>query len=911
MKILDKIKISFFLTGILISFIVSLSFFYFSGLETEWFTGSKEIRSTGLVTFAELRLIFISLVIFIPVFSWLTGALLARFSISSFSRLFRKSKAIAEGRRDNLDKIPDKDEAGRISSVFDSLLEKIKSLEDSLRVMNAEIIKLNKKESFLEFELRKKEYFFDRTPYLILELDESLKIIWANKTARKVESDLLGRLCYQVFMGRETPCPECPALKAKETGIYYRGVISRFPVKNRGKESYWEVISIPVKERRSKISTIFNIACDITEYRKQKEQILKDENYFKDIVQRGQDIIFITDKEGKIKFISRAIKDILGYEPEEIVGNKLSLFLISSDSTGLNQSFRNTLSGKQPPVVFTEALSKQNNTLFVEVHFIPVIREGEVFEVQGVVRDITKREQEGEVLRNIVKDFRERLKKLDCFYGLSKLLENPRVSLDVLFQGVVGLIPPAWEYPEVACSRIVYEDKEWRSNNFEVTPWRQTCDIIIGEKKKGLIEVYYLEKRPDLFEGPFSREERYLINAVAERLRKTIEKKIADEEIIKFKAIADKANYGTAIIDTEGKFTYVNEAFAAMHKYEKKELLSENISLLYPGGEHRRVGILRKILESSESFSSAELYNKRKDGSVFPVFTTAAVIYNEKGKPLLISLIVADITERKKAEEELRAAYNKLKETQAQLIHAGKMEIIGRLASGVAHEVKNPLAIMIQGIEYLEKRIKSDDKNIALTINYLKDSVERADDIIRGLLDLSSLSKMNIEKEDLNAVIERSLFLMNYQLDKSRIKVIKDLDSDIPYIDIDKNRLEQVFVNLFWNAIQAISGKGELRVKTYVKKLSGDDIAKYADKEFFTFSQQEVVVVEIEDTGPGIPQKIIRKIYEPFFTTKPKGKGTGLGLSIVKNIIEIHKGFIDIRNKEEEGGAIVTMMFRL
>ncbi len=254
-------------------------------------------------------------------------------------------------------------------------------------------------------------------------------------------------------------------------------------------------------------------------------------------------------------------------------------------------------------------------------------------------------------------------------------------------------------------------------------------------------------------------------------------------------------------------------------------------------------------------------------------------------------LLIEQIKEREEKERELLVAYKRLKETQSQLIQAEKMQVIGMLASGVAHEVKNPLAIILQGVEFLERKIDSYDENIRLTFANIKEAIKRADNIVRGLLDFSSISKIDVSTIDINSLLEECVFLLKHQFDRRQIKVIRDFGRELPLVEIDKNRIEQVFVNIFMNATYAMEKGGILRIKTYR-------------------GSNEMLIVEVEDTGCGIPEDIIDKIFDPFFTTRRDKGGAGLGLAIVRSIIEMHRGRIEIENKKE-GGVRVKIFFRI
>lgn len=249
-----------------------------------------------------------------------------------------------------------------------------------------------------------------------------------------------------------------------------------------------------------------------------------------------------------------------------------------------------------------------------------------------------------------------------------------------------------------------------------------------------------------------------------------------------------------------------------------------------------------------------------------------------------------------KAYNELEMKHFELKATQSQLIQAEKMEIVGRLASGVAHEVKNPLAIILQSVDYLSSNISTDNENISLALKYMKETIKKADQVIKGLLDFSSISEMKMVPENLNSIIESSLLLIKNHIDRNRIEVIKDLKTDLPIINLDKNKIEQAFINIFLNSIDAMPNGGQLKIRTDTQE---------------TEKEGRVVISEIEDTGAGIPSDILDKIGEPFFTTKREKGGTGLGLSIVKNIVNLHYGKIKIENKKGSSGVRVTVMFKV
>ncbi len=226
----------------------------------------------------------------------------------------------------------------------------------------------------------------------------------------------------------------------------------------------------------------------------------------------------------------------------------------------------------------------------------------------------------------------------------------------------------------------------------------------------------------------------------------------------------------------------------------------------------------------------------------------------------------------------------------------------------MAHEVKNPLAIIQMGVDYLSQEM-SQDKDSLEVIKDIDDAVRRADNVILGLLDFSRDKKLELKQGSLNDVISSSLHLVDHELRQRNIKAETLLAENLPAMALDANKLQQVFINLFMNAVHAMDHNGELRISSEVKRLEEQsDLARDSDG-LFTINEQ-VIRVEVADTGPGIREQDKAKIFELFYTTKAVGEGTGLGLSVTRNIINLHHGTIDIANRPQ-GGASVVLMFKL
>ncbi|MFQ5846236.1 MAG: GAF domain-containing protein [Candidatus Methylomirabilales bacterium] len=422
--------------------------------------------------------------------------------------------------------------------------------------------------------------------------------------------------------------------------------------------------------------------------------------------------------------------------------------------------------------------------------------------------------------------------------------------------------------------------------------------LLVGEKCLGSLNVFRRSLKA------FDEEEQDVLSAFADEVAVALENARLFGQVAKgkqewestFDAIAD----GIVLLDEPGSVLRANDALASWWETRTEALMGTSWHDLWD-----RLGISspcphceawrKKEAVSLEAHVPAT--NRFVDVTVFPL--------NPRPSESMTGtiLVMRDITERKRAEEELKA-------TELQLIQSARLESVGRLAAGVAHEVKNPLAIIQQGLAYVAKKLVSPgDKGAALIFEKMNDAVRRADRVIRGLLDFSAPSAMDLMPSAMNAVVEESLLLVKHELIRAHVTAVKELREDLPLATLDRQKVEQVFVNLFMNAIQAMPHGGTLTVRTYARELPERAPGFGGRKTNPSRTGETVVVAEVEDTGTGIPAEKLDRIFDPFFTTKRIGEGTGLGLSVTRKIIDLHGGTIDIRNRPG-GGTRVTLTFK-
>ena len=349
-----------------------------------------------------------------------------------------------------------------------------------------------------------------------------------------------------------------------------------------------------------------------------------------------------------------------------------------------------------------------------------------------------------------------------------------------------------------------------------------------------------------------------------------------EESEKRYRLLFESAADAIFILDAEGdqvgRILQANQAAARMHGYTVDELKTMKVQDLdtpeVAAAASSRIG---RILGGE--WIKLEMVHRRKDGTVFPVEVSAGLL--EAGRHKFILAMDRDITERKQAEKELQ--------------RTERIRISGELATGLAHEIKNPLAGIKVSMEVLsqEASLSDEDRDV---LNRVVGEIKRIEFLMRGLLNFANPPKPQLLSTDVNSILETVAVLVLKERSRDRkhpIQLVRDLQADLPEIMADPMQLKQIFMNLILNATDAMPDGGTLTMRTFFVRVSHS------------------LGIQLSDTGKGIDTASIGRIFDPFFTTK--AKGTGLGLSITKRLIEEHGGTIRIRNNSD-GGATCSIL---
>jgi len=404
--------------------------------------------------------------------------------------------------------------------------------------------------------------------------------------------------------------------------------------------------------------------------------------------------------------------------------------------------------------------------------------------------------------------------------------------------------------------------------------------VPISSKDRNTFGVIRLgSRRP----AQFSRGQKHVLELIGNRIGVAIENAMLQEQYIKseekYRTLFDSDPHPIFILDSRTfRILDTNQRTEESYGYSRRELLGVPFLSLGDEDEEELAAGLRSLHED-QSMLFAKKRHYRKGGK--PFYVNINISNARYGEANVIIAATTDITESV--------------EKETQLIQASKMTTLGQMAAGIAHEINQPLNVIQVCADFFLKMIdrgqdiESDDlKSMAHDISK---NVQRAAGIIQHMRDFARQSEVVRTRLDINAPLRDVFKVLGHQLRVHEVELQLDLAPELPAIMADHNRLEQVFINLVTNAVDAMDEKAS--------RAGGKGVRKHLHIQ--SFAADGRVAVTVSDTGVGMSQELIDKIFEPFFTTKEVGKGTGLGVSISYGIVRDYDGTIEVDSKEGEG----------
>jgi PAS domain S-box-containing protein len=334
---------------------------------------------------------------------------------------------------------------------------------------------------------------------------------------------------------------------------------------------------------------------------------------------------------------------------------------------------------------------------------------------------------------------------------------------------------------------------------------------------------------------------------------------------------------GSGIIITEmnDTVTYMNKAGERILGYSKDEVIGKPFSLF---GLKEKQSVMHSLLDNPDDLDTRkEGWMRRKDRVEFPVGFTINNHLSIRGETLGKIVIFRDMTNVFKIQEEI--------------LRMDRLVSLGKLASGIAHELRNPLAGIKTTAQALGEEMSKEDSRREY-LNRITKEIDRLNELLKTFFSFAKPQKLNLVDCHIKDIINEIIPFLFKEIADQGIRFVEIYHPQLPKIKVDKNQMYQVFLNLFLNAIQSMPNGGELKIEV-------NPTISYSQDG----PRQDFIKVVIADTGRGIPPQIIHRIFDPFFTTKPKG--IGLGLSITYQIIKKHGGTIKVESKLEKGTSFV------
>jgi len=616
------------------------------------------------------------------------------------------------------------------------------------------------------------------------------------------------------------------------------------------------------------------------------EKIKASERLFKAVAESANDAIITLNKDGKIIYVNKSAESIFGYESAELTGSHLSMILSGEYVKMFKNAFENISLNGGPHVIGktieASAIKSGGDEFPAEISLAQWEMNNE-FYFTGMLRDISERK----LIENELKEKQEMLLQAQQIAKLGSWewdIKTDKVTWSDEMHAIYGVDRDTFEGTIDAYRARIYPDdikvvKDTVENSIKnKTPFNYFHRIVtpLGEIKilnaQGEVFLDANGEVAGLYGTALDVTE---IKAAEEKVRKN-EKLLNDAQQI--------AKLGSWEADLQNNKNYWSEEMFRVYDLPVMEYglsYDELRKFDHPDDLQRVDEFAKRILKDPEQ-SEINYRVITPEGRLKHLTVDIRVEFDDNSKPIRLFGSVQDVTDIKVAEEELKKANQALIETQKELVHNEKLAALGRFSSGIAHEIRNPLA-NISALSQLLLKLDLDEKS-KKHLKYVLINADIANKIIRDLLNFASPEDPVFECENMNEILNNILESVEPRCTDSGIKIVKEIQPYLPGVYVDKIRIENALLNFVSNAIEAMPEGGELKISAKEDKLP------------------RKIQIEISDTGMGIAQENLDKIFEPFFTTKKDG--TGLGLGLAHQTIKSHSGSLDISSEENAGTSI-------
>ena len=777
-------------------------------------------------------------------------------------------------------------------------------LEQRVREMEKAETERKRAEEALRESEKRLQILVDSLGEGVILQDASERILLWNQTAAEIFSidtgRVLGRAATQQHWntiredGSAFPAGEHPSIHTLATGETCTGVT--MGIVREGKDTKWIKINTKPLFRSQgakPYATIISFS-DITELKRAEEALRHSEKFLRQVIEASPNCIFIKDWDGRYVLVNKTIAKLYGVSKEKMLG-RTDFDLAGTGSLDPEEAEKflvddqDVISRKTLKRISEECLTRGDGTKNW-FHTIKVPLSSDLMPncMLGVATDITERKRAEEALRQSEEKYR-RIYENSVVGFFQSTPDGRFLNVNPAFAKMLG-----YESPEELISCVsdiasqTYANPEGRSRYHDVLQshgyvedfelkgrCKDGSDVWVSDSSR----AYFDENgKPVCYEG--------IVVDITERKR--AEEKLRESEE-KYRSLFDQSKEGIYLHDLEGRVLDVNEMACEQSGYSREEWLGLTVFDSHPSKSTinpPKDEILRIWSQwAPGQRSTVEAEHQRKDGTVYPVeVSTGSVRY---GDATLMLAIVRDITERKLVEAERE-------NLQTQLVQAQKMESVGRLAGGVAHDFNNMLSIIIGNTEMAMEDMAPNDP-LHNNISEIFSAARRSADITRQLLAFARKQTIAPKVLDLNKTIERVLKMLRRLIGED-IDLAWLPEAKIWPVRMDPGQIDQILANLCVNARDAIADVGRITIETGTTAFDEAYCARHPG-----FVPGDFVLLAVSDDGCGMDRQTLDNLFEPFFTTKDMDKGTGLGLATVYGIVKQNDGFINVYSEPGQG----------
>ncbi len=728
----------------------------------------------------------------------------------------------------------------------------------------------------------------------VWELDCSYRIVAANHKGLAVYgADIIGKRCHEVTQQSDAICVNCPVKHVYKHGKPWRAEQDHVDI--HGRPVFVEHFATPITDEKSNVSGVLVLLVDISAHKavekelkahkvllekkagETRAKLAQSEGRFAVAFDASPDAITINRLEdGLYVEVNKGFTDLTGYTAEEVVGRISADIRIWHDPADRQllverlweEGFCENLEAvfRRKDGSLTEAL--------MSARLIGLNREPHIISITRDISNLKKLEKTNAAQRKLFETMFNAIED-----GI--VVTNTRREIELANDGMLKTFGYSKEELLGQSTRMLYADEQ---------EYQDAGKKVFNDQTQPASRTYsgnYRHKAGRIFPGAtfaarlYDQENQWIGNLGI--MRDVTREKKSEAERDKLIAAVQQAGEAIIITDPQGVIEFVNPAFEEITGYTRDEILGENPRILQ-SGKHTKAFYdeLWHTILNGRTFKG-RMVNKRKDGSLYTEEATISPVIAADGTIVNYVGVKRDISSQLKIEQQLQ---------QAQ-----KMEAIGRLTGGVAHDFNNILAVILGHAEMGLSSVSPEDA-VYDDLQVILDAAERSAAIVRQLLAFSRRQTIAPQKLDLNDTVAGMLKMLRRLIGENISLHWHPLAESLP-VKMDPSQMDQILANLCVNAKDAITDHGNITIETVKTVFDENYCTAHAG-----FKVGVYAMLAVTDDGLGIAAKDLESVFEPFFTTKKLGRGTGLGLSTVYGIVKQNEGFVNIYSEPGQGTVV-------